>query len=68
MGEETFNGRGVQDFLALFEKNIEKINMKTFYLLKMRSCIYKLNKHIQIYKHIRGLPPRNASLFTLKYF
>ena len=30
MGEETFNG-GAQDFLALFKKNNEKINMKSFF-------------------------------------
>ena len=30
IGEETFNG-GAQDFLALFKKNNEKINMNSFF-------------------------------------
>ena len=33
MGEETFNEGGA-GFLALFEKNNEKINMKSFLYLK----------------------------------
>ena len=31
--------KGAQDFLALFKKNNEKINMKKFFQLKVRSSI-----------------------------
>ena len=38
MGEETFN-EGGPECLALLKKNNEKINMKSFFLLKVRSSI-----------------------------
>ena len=38
-GGRDFRWEGAQDFLALFKKTMNKINMKSFFLLKVRSSI-----------------------------
>ena len=44
---------GAEDFLALFKKNNEKINMKKFFQLKVRTSI-KTKKRTEIITHMGG--------------
>ena len=39
MGKQKISMKGAQDFLALLKKNNEKINMKKFFQLEVRSSI-----------------------------
>ena len=49
MGEENFH-EGIQDFLALFKKkHNEKINMKKFFQLEVRSIALKLKTNRNYY-------------------
>ena len=48
-------------------KNNEKINMKSFFSTESKEQHQNL-KRTEIISHMRGSPPRNTSLFTLKYF
>ena len=57
--------KGAQDFLA-FKKN-GKINMKKLFQLEVKSSS-KNSKRTEIIMHMKGSPPPNISLFTLKYF
>ena len=65
---ERISIKGAQDFLILFKtkKNNEKINVKKFFQLKVRSSIK--TKRTEITAHMRGSSLPEYLLFTLKYF
>ena len=58
--------KGAQDFLALFKKTM-KNKYEKFFSTESEEQQLKL-KRTEFITHMRGLPPRNTSLFTLKYF
>ena len=45
MGEETFNEEGAGFSSIILKKNNEKINMNSFFLLKVRSSIKTQNEN-----------------------
>ena len=66
MGKKNFLERGAGFSKKIKTKNNEKINMKEFFQLKVRSSIK--TKRTGIITHIRGSSPPEYLLFALKNF